>query len=59
MFGKGSIPYEQAIPEVFATLDYLASRNDVIKDQISLMGLSYGGVLTTIAATQWLTVNSA
>lgn len=54
MFAKRSIPYENAIPEVFASLNYLATRDDVDKNQISVMGLSYGGLLTTIVATQWV-----
>lgn len=54
MFARKSIPYEAALPEVFASLDYLAGRNDVDKEKISLMGLSYGGLLTTIAATDWV-----
>jgi len=53
IFSGKSIPYEDAIPQVFATLDYLSNRDEVLQQDISLMGLSYGGLLTTIAATDW------
>ena len=41
------------LSQVFATLKYLASREDVDSTQISIMGLSYGASLSLYAATQW------
>jgi dienelactone hydrolase len=41
------------LSQVFSSLKYLASRNDVDPNQISIMGLSYGASLSLYAATQW------
>lgn len=39
--------------EVFGALKYLADQPSVDKTQISVMGLSLGGILTLISATDW------
>lgn len=41
------------LSQVFASLNYLASRNDVDPANISIMGLSYGASLSLYAATEW------
>lgn len=41
------------LSQTFSALKYLASRNDVDTDNISIMGLSYGASLSLYAATQW------
>ena len=41
------------LSQVFSSLNYLATRNDVDPNNISIMGLSYGGSLSLYAATDW------
>jgi dienelactone hydrolase len=41
------------LAETFGALRFLASRPDVDKDQISMLGLSFGTFLATFAATEW------
>ena len=41
------------IPYIFSALKLLADREDVDKDNISIMGLSFGANLTIYSATSW------
>lgn len=47
------------LSQVFASVKYLASRNDVDPNNISIMGLSYGASLSIYAATEWASQNFA
>lgn len=41
------------LSQVFSSIKYLASRNDIDTNNISIMGLSYGASLSIYAATGW------
>lgn len=42
----------QTVPDVFAALSFLAARADIDPGRIGLMGFSWGGVMTMLAATR-------
>ena len=53
MFATASEHPLNHLSQTFSALKYLASRNDVDPENISIMGLSYGASLSLYAATQW------
>jgi dienelactone hydrolase len=52
MFNVRTDRFSPFIPQVFASLGFLASLDGVDKDQISVMGLSFGGMLSVFVASE-------
>lgn len=44
---------QKHLAQVFGAINYLARREDINTDQISLLGTSYGGALALYSATTW------
>ncbi len=57
MFATKSENPLRHLSQVFGALSYLKSRNDVDKDSISIVGLSYGASLSIYAITKWANQN--
>jgi dienelactone hydrolase len=53
---KSETPFRH-LSQVFGALNYLKSRNDVDKNSISIVGLSYGASLSIYAITKWANQN--
>lgn len=54
MFNVYTVRVAPYLPQAFASLGYLAGLEGIDKDQISVMGLSLGGMMSVFAAAQWV-----
>ncbi len=52
MFNVRTDRFSPFIPQVFASLGYLGAMDGIEKDQISVMGLSFGGMLSVFVASE-------